>query len=404
MPITILMPALSPTMKEGNLAKWTKKEGDKISPGEVIAEIETDKATMELEAVDEGILGKILIAQGSREVAVGSPIALLLEEGEEKSALDNFKPTKPPSKEERSEATAPVPALEVRKESAEPKKIFASPLAKNLARLKGLDLSKIKGSGPYGRVIKADVEKSGSGATVKNFERAETRLVPHDNIRRIIAKRLSESKRDIPHFYLSIECSVDNLLKARSDLNEEYTGKDFPKLSVNDFVILACAKALREVPEANSSWTEEGVIYYGNVDISVAVAIEGGLVTPIITKADEKNIFSLSGEMKELSDKAKKNKLRPEEFQGGNFTISNLGMFGIKNFAAIINPPQSCILAVGAATKRPIVSDEGTISVATITEFTLSCDHRVVDGAVGSKFLAAFKKYIEKPVLALSGF
>ncbi|MFA1688685.1 pyruvate dehydrogenase complex dihydrolipoamide acetyltransferase [Candidatus Rickettsia barbariae] len=411
MPIKILMPALSPTMTEGNLARWLKKEGDKVNPGEVIAEIETDKATMEVEAVDEGILAKIVIPQNSQNVPVNSLIAVLSEEGEEKTDIDAFiAKNNSVSPSPKTDANLPNPhenianveeQVTVIKHDAS--KIFASPLAKRLAKMRNIRFESVKGSGPHGRIVKQDIlSYTPSTAHNKIVSRnpEEYRLVPNNNIRKIIAKRLLESKQTVPHFYLSIECNVDKLLDIRADINKFFSEDKSTRISVNDFIILAVAKALQEVPNANASWGEDAIRYYNNVDISVAVAIENGLVTPIVKNANQKNILELSREMKALIKKAKDNKLTPEEFQGGGFTISNLGMYGIKNFNAIINPPQSCIMGVGASAKRAIVKND-QITIATIMDITLSADHRVVDGAVGAEFLAAFKKFIESPVLML---
>ncbi|MCX4079732.1 pyruvate dehydrogenase complex dihydrolipoamide acetyltransferase [Rickettsia rhipicephali] len=411
MPIKILMPALSPTMTEGNLARWLKKEGDKVNPGEVIAEIETDKATMEVEAVDEGILAKIVIPQNSQNVPVNSLIAVLSEEGEEKTDIDAFiAKNNSVSPSPKTDANLLKPhenianveeQVTVIKHNAS--KIFASPLAKRLAKMRNIRFESVKGSGPHGRIVKQDIlSYTPSTAHNKIVSRnpEEYRLIPNNNIRKIIAKRLFESKQTVPHFYLSIECNVDKLLDIREDINKSFSEDKSTRISVNDFIILAVAKALQEVPNANASWGEDAIRYYNNVDISVAVAIENGLVTPIVKNANQKNILELSREMKELIKKAKDNKLTPEEFQGGGFTISNLGMYGIKNFNAIINPPQSCIMGVGASAKRAIVKND-QITIATIMDVTLSADHRVVDGAVGAEFLAAFKKFIESPALML---
>ncbi|WP_218459886.1 pyruvate dehydrogenase complex dihydrolipoamide acetyltransferase [Rickettsia sp. TH2014] len=433
MPIKILMPALSPTMTEGNLARWLKKEGDKVNPGEVIAEIETDKATMEVEAVDGGILSKITIPQGSQNVPVNSLIAVLSEEGEDIADIDAFiaknnSVSLSINVEEQGQLNSQsFRQDEFKDESAQRalvcehrrvpqnslvssavndavnSKIFASPLAKRFAKMRNVRLENIKGSGPHGRIVKQDI-LSYTPSTVYNKIVArnpeEYRLVPNNNIRKIIAKRLLESKQTIPHFYLSIECNVDKLLEIREDINKSFAEDKSSRISVNDFIILAVAKALQEVPSVNASWQEDAIRYYNNVDISVAVAIENGLVTPIVKNANQKNIIELSHEMKELIKKAKDNKLTPEEFQGGGFTISNLGMYGIKNFNAIINPPQSCIMGVGASAKRAIVKND-QVTIATIMDVTLSADHRVVDGAVGAEFLAAFKKFIESPALML---
>ncbi|KAJ6645004.1 Dihydrolipoyllysine-residue acetyltransferase component of pyruvate dehydrogenase complex [Pseudolycoriella hygida] len=422
MPIKILMPALSPTMVEGNIAKWLKKEGDKVTYGDVIAEIETDKATMEIESVEEGVLGKIIVPQGTEHVPVNSLIAVLLAEGEDTNLIDDFITknssislsfvTSPTSSEkasinnvgiEKAATTIHPPAVTPTNSNS---RILASPLAKRLAALKNIDLSHIKGSGPCGRIIKQDVI-SYSPSLANNTKisgvqrnREESRLVPHNNIRKIIAKRLLESKQTIPHFYLSIECSMDKLLDLRTDINKSLLEEKKIKISINDFIILAVAKSLKLVPEANASWLESATCYYNNVDVSVAVAIDNGLITPIVRNADQKDIITLSSELQNLIKKARENKLSPEEFQGGNFSVSNLGMYDIKNFSAIINPPQSCILAVGASLKRPIVQMD-QIKIATVMDVTLSADHRVVDGAVGAKFLAAFKKFVESPALML---
>ncbi|ABV75028.1 branched-chain alpha-keto acid dehydrogenase subunit E2 [Rickettsia akari str. Hartford] len=411
MPIKILMPALSPTMTAGNLARWLKKEGDKVNPGEVIAEIETDKATMEVEAVDEGILAKIVIPQNSQNVPVNSLIAVLSEAREEKADIDAFiaknnnvspspKPDTNLPKHHENIAKVEEQVAVIKHDTS---KIFASPLAKRLAKMGNIKLESVKGSGPHGRIVKQDV-LSYTPSTVHNKivsrNPEEYRLVPNNNIRKIIAKRLLESKQTVPHFYLSIECNVDKLLDIREDINKSFSEDKATRISVNDFIILAVAKALQAVPNANASWREDAIRYYNNVDISVAVAIENGLVTPIVKNANQKNIIEISREMKKLIKKAKDNKLTPEEFQGGGFTISNLGMYGVKNFNAIINPPQSCIMGVGASAKRAIVKND-QITIETIMDVTLSADHRVVDGAVGAEFLAAFKKFIESPALML---
>lgn len=407
MPIKILMPALSPTMTEGNIAKWLKNEGDKIVPGEVIAEIETDKATMEVEAVDEGVLAKIIIPQGTDNVPVNSLIALLLEEGEDTSVLDNINIETTAAKVVEIVTEEKISNVNVEKtlaeNSASPKasRIFASPLAKRLAAIENIDLSNIMGSGPHGRIVKKDLLQLPAKLD-KSVARNEIeyKAVANNNIRKIIAKRLVESKQTIPHFYLSIECNMDKLLEIREDINKSFAVDKNVRISVNDFIILAVAKALKEVPAANASWEEAAIRYYNNIDVSIAVAIDNGLITPIIRNANQKDIVTLSAEMKDLAKRARENKLRPEEFQGGSFSISNLGMYGIKSFSAIINPPQSCILAVGASSKRPFVTHD-QIKIATIMDVTLSSDHRVVDGAVGAEFLASFKKFIESPALLL---
>lgn len=439
MPIEILMPALSPTMTEGNLAKWVKKEGDSVKPGEVIAEIETDKATMEVEAVDEGIIGKILIKEGSQNVAVNAVIALLLEEGEDKKALDSYKQKEEAPKEVKKEepvAAAAKSAAPVTAQTTAPQGsnftpppaftpsapaannttsnfsaksgIKASPLAKRLAKQAGIDIASVIGTGPKGRILKADIDdavKTGGTSGRVSRNPVEYDAVPNDNMRKVIASRLLQSKQHVPHFYLNIDCQLDKLLDVRKDLNDAAsinaeTGQPVYKLSVNDLVIKAVGKALKKVPEANATWTDSAILKYNNVDISVAVAIDGGLITPIIRNADQKALGIISNEMKDLAARAKKGKLAPEEFQGGGFSISNLGMYGIKNFNAIINPPQACILAIGAGEQRPVVKD-GVIVPATVMTVTLSCDHRAVDGAVGAEFLAAFKEFIERPVTML---
>jgi pyruvate dehydrogenase E2 component (dihydrolipoamide acetyltransferase) len=418
MPIEILMPALSPTMKEGNLAKWIKKEGDKIKAGEVIAEIETDKATMEVEAVDEGTLGKILISEGTENVAVNSCIALILEDGEDKKSLENYAskseaPAKSEAKQEvKEEVKSPViatPQITPQKQNSFSDKIKASPLAKRIAKEESVSLTQINGSGPHGRIIKDDVLEflnnggaSRSGVVRRNSQEFYT--VKNSNIRKVIAKRLLESKQTVPHFYLSCEFNIEKLLELRSVMNSSATidanGNPSFKISVNDMIIKAVAMSLKKVPTANSSWSDDAIIIYNNVDISMAVAIDGGLITPIIKNADQKTIQAISIESKQLAKKARDGKLQPEEFQGGSFSISNLGMFGIDNFSAIVNPPQSCILAVARAVEKPIV-ENGQIKIASMMNVTLSSDHRSVDGAVGAEFLKALRSYIEQPVLML---
>jgi pyruvate dehydrogenase E2 component (dihydrolipoamide acetyltransferase) len=418
MPIEILMPALSPTMKEGNLAKWVKKEGDKIKAGEVIAEIETDKATMEVEAVDEGTLGKILIAEGTENVAVNSCIALILEDGEDKKSLESFvsksssgeAPAAPQKSEEKITAVAvQAPAKQNQSSASFSSHVKASPLAKRIAKDEGVSLSQISGSGPHGRVIKEDVLSflSGGGSVKSGVVRRiteEFRAVKNSNIRKVIARRLLESKQNVPHFYLSCELNINKLQELRLALNEaaalDESGNPAYKVSVNDLIIKATAMALKKVPEANSSWSDDAIMIYNNVDISMAVAIDGGLITPIIKNADQKTIQAISIESKQLAKKARDGKLQPEEFQGGSFSISNLGMFGIDNFSAIVNPPQSCILAVARAVEKPIV-ENGQIKIASMINVTLSSDHRSVDGAVGAEFLKALRRYIEHPILML---
>jgi pyruvate dehydrogenase E2 component (dihydrolipoamide acetyltransferase) len=435
MPITILMPALSPTMTEGNLARWLKNEGDSIAPGDVIAEIETDKATMEVESVDEGTMGKILVAEGAEEIPVNTPIAVILEEGEDSSALASFDaagaastapapaapaaaaPTpEPAAAPAPAPAAAPTPAPQPAPAAPQGAggRGFASPLARRMAEQQGIDLSTVSGSGPNGRVVKADIEAyAGGGAPAATAPAAtpatapaisgaaqpgETPfdLVPVTNIRKVVARRLTESKQQVPHFYLTVDCEIDELLKVRADLNSRAKDGEF-KISVNDMVIKACAVALMQVPAANASWSDDGIKMYKQADISVAVAIDDGLITPIVRNANGKGLRSISEDMSDLASRARSSSLSPEEYQGGTFSISNLGMFGVKDFQAIINPPQGCILAVGAGEQRPVVKD-GALAIATIMTCTLSVDHRVVDGAVGAEYLAAFKTLIEDPL------
>ncbi|MHB1206676.1 MAG: pyruvate dehydrogenase complex dihydrolipoamide acetyltransferase [Rhodospirillaceae bacterium] len=426
MPIEILMPALSPTMTEGKLAKWLKHEGDAVKSGDVIAEIETDKATMEMEAVDEGKIGKILIPEGTEKVQVNQPIAVLLTEGE--SAKDiaaappkaapaakvpEKAPEKPATPAPQAAAPAPAPAPTPAAPAAAPQKsgdrVFASPLARRLAANANMDLKGVPGSGPHGRIIKSDVEQAisaGPRPAAKAAPQAAPaaaagtlgafKAVPNTSMRKIIAKRLQESKSTVPHFYLTVDYVIDDLLKLRKDVNE----KGGYKISVNDFVIKACAIALRKMPHVNASWTEEATHVYDDVDISVAVATPDGLITPIIRKADQKSLSAISAEMKDLASRAKDKKLKLEEFQGGGFSISNLGMFGVKDFAAIINPPQSCILAVGKGEQRPVVKN-GALAIANVMSCTLSVDHRVVDGAVGAEFLQVLGGLLENPLTML---
>ena len=426
MPIEILMPALSPTMKEGNLAKWIKKEGDKVEAGEVIAEIETDKATMEVEAVDEGTLGKILVKDGTENVAINSCIALILEDGEDKSALKDYKvesTSEAPKKEKKEEPKEEKPAekpVEVKAAPSTPKaesksftrvsdRVNSSPLAKRIAKEEGVSLHQIQsGSGPKGRIIKGDVidflKSGGSSKGVVRRNSQESYGIKNSNIRKVIASRLLESKQNVPHFYLSCELNIDKLLELRATLNElapvNAEGKPTYKVSVNDMIIKAVAMSLKAVPQANSSWSDDEIIIYNNIDISMAVAIDGGLITPIVKNADQKELAQISVETKALAKKAREGKLQPEEFQGGSFSISNLGMFGIDNFSAIVNPPQSCILAVSRAVEKPIAR-EGKIETANMMNITLSSDHRSVDGAVGAEFLKALRIFVEKPVAML---
>lgn len=414
MPIEILMPALSPTMKEGNLVKWLKKEGDSIASGDVIAEIETDKATMEVEAVDEGTLGKILIPEGTEAVQVNQVIGLILEEDEDKDALKDYTasvvaPT--PSPQETSQATSlpqPSAPAPLEQEASSGGRIIASPVAKRLAEQKNVNLSQIKGTGPHNRIIKVDVEKATatsasrtvSSQTLPTYDGTAYADIPLSSMRKVIAERLTQSKQQVPHFYLNVQCELDALLEARKTLNSALENQGI-KLSVNDFVIKACAEALQKVPEANASWGETYVRQYGSSDVSVAVAIEGGLITPIVKAAHLKSLTQISQEMKGLAKRARDGKLKPEEFQGGSFSLSNLGMYGIKEFSAVINPPQGAILAVGAGEQQPVIR-EGAVQIRTLMSCTLSVDHRAIDGAVGAEFLTAIKYFIENPLLMMA--
>jgi len=418
-------------MEEGTLAKWLVKEGQAVSSGDVIAEIETDKATMEVEAIDEGTVGKLLVAEGTEGVKVNTVIAILLEEGEDASAATDSTP--PPAPEQPKAPPAPAPqapapqaAPVVAAPAAAPApvaaaggsdRIAASPLARRMAAQSGLDLAALSGSGPNGRIVKADIESALSGGAPVQTGATAAALPqraaapaqpgsasytesPNSGMRKIIARRLVESKQLVPHFYLTIECDIDNLLAMRKDLNERGAKDGAYKLSVNDFIIRAAALALKKVPAANASWTDAATLRYDAADISVAVAVKNGLITPIVRNADGKGLAEISVEMKELAGRAHEGKLMPEEYQGGTFSISNLGMFGIKEFAAVINPPQGAILAIGAGEQRPVVKD-GALSIATMMSCTLSCDHRVVDGAIGAELLNAFKGLIEDPVTML---
>jgi pyruvate dehydrogenase E2 component (dihydrolipoamide acetyltransferase) len=426
----ILMPALSPTMTEGKLSKWLKKEGDAVKSGDVIAEIETDKATMEMEAVDEGVLGKILVPAGTEKVQVNQPIAKLVEPGEKVSDAPAAAPkpaaapaaAAPPAPAPKPAAPAAAPAPAAAAPVASGDRVIASPLAKRIAAEGNVDLKAVSGSGPHGRIVKADVEKAASGAPAAKPAAAPAaapapaaakpaapaapvpdfgqpyKAVANSMMRKTIARRLLESKTTVPHFYLTIDVELDALMKVRADLNGREGAKY--KISVNDFIIRAVALAMRKVPAANASWTDSEIRFYDNVDVSIAVATPDGLITPIIRKADTKGLAAISNEMKELAQKAKDKKLKPEEFMGGGFSISNLGMFGIKEFAAVINPPQSAILAVGKGEQRPVVK-KGALAIATMMSCTLSCDHRVVDGAVGAEFLQVFQDLIEDPLKML---
>ena len=444
MPVNILMPALSPTMEKGNLAKWLKKEGDAIKSGDIIAEIETDKATMEVEAVDEGILARILVPDGTADVAVNEIIGVIAAEGEDAKAaaapakVDAPKVDAPKAEAPKAEAPKAAPAAAAPAASAPSassgERSFASPLARRLAREAGLDLSKVQGSGPHGRIVEKDIEaaKAGGGAKAapaaapasapaakpaapplatgpsdeqvkKLFEPGSYEEIPHDGMRKTIARRLLEAKQTVPHFYVTVDCELDALLKLRGELNAaapEKDGKPAYKLSVNDMVIKALALALKAVPDANVSWTDSAMLKHKHADVGVAVSIPGGLITPIIRDACHKTLSQISNEMKDMAARAKARKLKPEEYQGGTTAVSNLGMFGVKDFAAIVNPPHATILAVGAGEQRAVVKG-GQLAVATVMSVTLSTDHRAVDGALGAELLAAFKGYIEKPMAML---
>jgi len=429
MPIQILMPALSPTMTDGTLSKWMKAEGDLVESGDVIAEIETDKATMEVEAVDEGVVGKLLVAEGTPNVAVNAPIAVLLEEGEDASAIGDVTaaptvapaaPEAPAAEPAASQASAPQPAAPTSTPAASGDRVFASPLARRIAAQNNIDIAAVTGSGPHGRIIKRDVEAAiASGVTTPAAASAaapqaaaapapavsvddpvfafmpEYEAVPNSSMRKIIATRLTESARDVPHFNLSIDVDIDRLLSLRKELNGR-EGADY-KISVNDFVIKAVALALKRVPDCNASFTDEAILRYSRVDISVAVAIEGGLITPVIKDAGAKGLAAISEDAKALAAKARDGKLQPEEYQGGTFIISNLGMFGVKSFNSIINPPQGGILSVGAGEERAVVK-KGALATATIMSLTLAVDHRCIDGAVAAAFAQELKGILEDPL------
>lgn len=441
MPIEILMPALSPTMEEGTLTAWNVAEGDTVSSGDVLAEIETDKATMEVEAVEEGTIAKILVSAGTEGVKVNAPIAILLEEDEDASALDGYEAggAKPvaqdPAPTPESGDTSPTPKSEPKQAKKAPdtggdsgSRIKASPLAKRIAADAGLDLGSISGSGPNGRIIKKDVEAakdsgaSQAPATKTEAQKAEPTtstevgmplgggadyltklgvgagsydLIPLNNIQRVVAKRLADSNNNVPDFPLTIDCEIDELLKMRKELNAQ--APEGIKISVNDMLIRASALALKHVPEANASYTPDGIAMHHHADVAVAVAIDGGLITPIVSAAENKGLSTISSEMKDLAARARDRKLKPQEYQGGTFSISNLGMFGIREFGSIINEPHGMILSVGAGEPRPVVKD-GALAVATVMTVTLTCDHRVVDGALGAKWLQHFKRYVEQPI------
>ena len=420
MSVDILMPALSPTMEEGTLSKWLVKEGDKVESGDLIAEIETDKATMEVEAIEDGIIGKILVSEGQESIKVNSPIAILLSEGENLSENTISSDSNKVIKKEVQKNKENVVQINDIKNNDEISKsisdnttksyfkpdklerIFVSPLAKRIAKQRDIPLSSINGSGPYGRILKIDVDnfdiKKIEYPSLNNLESNNFEIVKNSAMRKTIAERLVKSKNEAPHFYLSLDCNIDELLKVRKAINSK--SNDEYKISVNDMIIKASSAALLKVPKANASWENENTKYFNNTDISVAVAIEGGLITPIVKNVQSKGLLEISMDMKDLANKAKDGKLQPEEYLGGSFSISNLGMYGIKEFSAVINPPQGCILAVGSGEKRVIVIND-EISIATIMTVTLSCDHRVVDGAVGAEFLSEFKNFIENPSLML---
>ena len=434
MPIEILMPALSPTMEEGTLAKWLVKEGDTVSSGDLLAEIETDKATMEFEAVDEGVIGKLLVAEGSEGVKVNAIIAVLLEDGESADDIGTA-PAAPAAAQPAAEAVtaqAPVPSetipAPVATRSDAGTRIFASPLARRIAGQKGLDLNSIKGSGPHGRIVKADVENAtstpapiaeaaaaptpvvsstvtsagpSSDTVLKMYDGRDYEVIKLDGMRKTIAARLTEAKQTVPHFYLRRDIKLDALLEFRAMLNGQLADRGI-KLSVNDFIIKACALALQQVPDANAVWAGDKVLKLTPSDVAVAVAIEGGLFTPVLQDAHQKSLSALSAEMKDLANRARNRKLAPHEYQGGSFAISNLGMFGIDNFDAVINPPHGAILAVGAGVKKPIVGKDGELTAATVMSVTMSVDHRVIDGALGAQLLNAIMENLENPVAMLA--
>jgi pyruvate dehydrogenase E2 component (dihydrolipoamide acetyltransferase) len=447
MPINITMPALSPTMEEGNLSKWLVKEGDKVSSGDVLCEIETDKATMEVESVDEGIVAKLVVAAGTEGVKVNAVIAILAADGEDVSAAASGGGAAPAAKAEAAKTEAAPAKAEVASPASTNgggvfvggggapastgARTFSSPLARRLAKEAGIDIAAVSGTGPHGRVVKKDVETAVAGggvkaapaasaaptagasapapampkgasdeAVLKNFAEGSYELVPHDGMRKTIAKRLQESKQTIPHFYVSVDCELDALLALRAQINAsapEKDGKPVYKLSVNDMVIKALALALRDVPDANVSWTDTNMVKHKHADVGVAVSIPGGLITPIIRSAELKSLSTISNEMKDLGARAKGRKLKPEEYQGGTTAVSNMGMMGVKNFAAVVNPPHATILAIGAGEERVVVK-KGQMVVANVMTVTLSTDHRAVDGALGAELLGAFKRYIENPM------
>lgn len=448
MPINILMPALSPTMEKGNLAKWLKKEGDKVKSGDVIAEIETDKATMEVEAIDEGTIAKILVPEGTQDVPVNDVIAVLAGEGEDVKAAGSAKPSASAAPPKAAEAPAAPAAAPAAPKAATPPaaaptpqatasaaqgnghagRVFSSPLARRIAKEAGIDVGMVTGTGPHGRVVARDVEQAKSGKGLKApaaapsggapsiaptmsdkqilslFEPGSYDIVPHDGMRRTIAQRLTASIQNVPHFYLTIDCDIGKLLAAREEINaaapKDKEKKPLYKISVNDFVIKAMAVALQKIPNCNVSWTESGMVKHHHSDVGVAVAMPGGLITPIIRKAETKTLSTISNEMKDFAARARTRKLKPEEYQGGTTAVSNLGMFGIKDFTAVINPPHATILAVGTSEERPVVRG-GKIEIAQMMSVTLSCDHRAIDGALGAELIGAFKQLIENPVMMM---
>jgi pyruvate dehydrogenase E2 component (dihydrolipoamide acetyltransferase) len=421
MAIQILMPALSPTMEEGTLAKWLVQEGDTVESGDVMAEIETDKATMEFEAVDEGVIGKILVADGTSGVKVNEAIAILLEDGEDASSVDTLTPTTQIAVESAATDSPVLRAVTMPTvTTVAPKgdRVFATPLARRMAAEKGLDLNAVTGSGPHGRIVKADVENNQIVSAVKSsappmtssatsdsvkamYQDRKFSEIPLDGMRKVIASRLTEAKQTIPHFYLRRSVQLDSLLKVRSEMNNGLADSGV-KISVNDFVIKACAKALQDVPTANVVWAQDRILQLQASDVAVAVSVEGGLFTPVLRDSDSKSLSALSIEMKDMAGRARDKKLAPHEYQGGSFAISNLGMMGVENFDAVINPPHGSILAVGAGMKKPVVGEDGSATVATMMSMTLSVDHRAIDGALGAEFLAKIAHYLENPLAMLA--
>ena len=419
MPINIQMPALSPTMEEGTLAKWLVKEGDTVESGDVMAEIETDKATMEFEAVDEGVIGKIIVPEGSTGIKVNEIIAILLEDGEDSSDIETNDAENKQDVVDIIKNDEKIPVIKSEKTglSSSKERIFATPLARRIAKSTNVDLANIKGSGPYGRIVKADVQSNNVNASEKTpitqitssvtsetiktmYKDREFAEIPLDGMRKVIANRLTEAKQTIPHFYLRKSVNLDKLLIVRSEMNTGLIDQGI-KISVNDFIIKASSLALQDIPQANVVWAQDRILQMTSSDVAVAVSVEGGLFTPVIFDSEKKTLSSLSLEIKDLASRARKKKLSPNEYQGGSFAISNLGMMGVENFDAVINPPHGSILAVGAGTKKPIVKEDGAISAATIMSLTLSVDHRAIDGALGAEFLAKITNYLENPLTML---